>query len=607
MVKNNLVPWYLEVLVPRGFSGITRNLRIGSSFAYHSSFCTVVVASLEVLSVCICLSISLTRLVRQDYVDQTNQGRDDHKNIRGSLNIFYGLVFAQSISSYMLIPALGLRLDPLVRRVLSEYSLLGWGNVEVSYYTNKKLWAFISNSTIRQALEMDLVTFAMDMVRSDSTDDQLEGALLLDYIIRWEMNTKQLLVAGVHRSYRSTGKKYTGRALTSIRSSTETLEKVVSMLGLDVKSPVEEETRGHAASIVLELAPYVLMENFPAMPHLISSLLLSGCSATHDRDSVELTWYGVKILERLTDNQDNCRPVAEADVLLSKIVGLVKFRDEGETENNTRQDEIVEASLNVLQKLISTTGETGEALRSTISKNVEIVTNIRYILDQHDEQSILFLHSVKILSCLAMHETAREMIGGSCQIIRKLVSSIHPRPNDIGQDFNHGAELANTAMLALVLVSAGSENNKETILEEIDLEVVLESMLSDASMEKRSMVAHLFKHLRTYSGSLYANKLKKVVDGSLPKVLEAIKVEVQKLDDPELPDGQPSDVRGLRAEGAKLLESFIDLGLQICHSMEANDFDKALESANLTKYTYAQMDDTKRLQIPYRRFPGDNE
>uniref|UniRef100_J3L0K3 Uncharacterized protein n=1 Tax=Oryza brachyantha TaxID=4533 RepID=J3L0K3_ORYBR len=86
-------------------------------------------------------------------------------------------------------------------------------------------------------------------------------------------------------------------------------------------------------------------------------------------------------------------------------------------------------------------------------------------------------------------------------------------------------------------------------------------------MEKRSMVAHLFKHLRTYSGPLYANKLKEVVDGSLKKVLEAIKVEVQKLNNPEFPDGQTSH----------------------SHSMEANDFDRAVESANLTKDTYAQM------------------
>ena len=40
------------------------------------------------------MALSYKRLMKQDYVDQQYQGHDDHRNIRRSLNIFYGLVLA---------------------------------------------------------------------------------------------------------------------------------------------------------------------------------------------------------------------------------------------------------------------------------------------------------------------------------------------------------------------------------------------------------------------------------------------------------------------------------------------------------------------------------
>ncbi|KAF2950485.1 hypothetical protein DAI22_01g190700 [Oryza sativa Japonica Group] len=566
---------------------------------------------MEAAALVACIFISFRRLLKQDYVDPKDKVKDDHKNIRGSLNVFYGLALAHSMSYYILIVAFQFLVAPLVRLVHSSYKLHDWGMDAVSEYTAKKLWAFIRYN-VREALEMNLITFGKELARSDSIDDQLKGVRILDYIIRWEK--QHLSRAGVLDIYKI--EKYKGRVLTSIRASTETLERVVNMLGLNLKSLEEEETRGHAASIVLELAPYLLFENLPAMPQLIASLLTTGRErineGPHDINSVELTCYGVKILERLVENPDNRRSVADANVVLSKIVELLNFRDDckvpvpDETENRS-QEEIVEASLNVLHKLVSTTGETGEALRSTISKNSEIMSNIRKILYQHDNKnSSLSVHAVKILSCLAMHETAREVIGSSCQIVRKLVSSVLPRPMDIVQDGNNGSTVADSAAQALVLLSTGSEYNRATILDKINLEELV-GMLFDASMEQRIMIAHLLKHLRTYSGPGYGNQLKKVIDGSLPKLLEEIKVAVQKLDNPEFPDGQPShDLKELKAEEGKLLDSFIGLSSQICHSLQAIDFDKALQSANLTMDTYAQ-DGTERVQISYHRFPGDKK
>jgi len=45
--------------------------------------------------------LAVLRLSRQDYVDPADQSSSDHKSIKGSLNLFYGLVLAQGVSSFL--------------------------------------------------------------------------------------------------------------------------------------------------------------------------------------------------------------------------------------------------------------------------------------------------------------------------------------------------------------------------------------------------------------------------------------------------------------------------------------------------------------------------
>ena len=51
----------------------------------------------QIAAVATCIVLSFWRLKKQDYVDLQHKGAEDHRNIRWSLNIFYGLVFTQGI------------------------------------------------------------------------------------------------------------------------------------------------------------------------------------------------------------------------------------------------------------------------------------------------------------------------------------------------------------------------------------------------------------------------------------------------------------------------------------------------------------------------------
>ena len=88
------------------------------------------------------------------------------------------------------------------------------------------------------------------------------------------------------------------------------------MMGLDRE--VEQDTRGHAARILLELAPGLQVENFPGIFQSISSLLsarrtkTSGSSSNSTCASKELKLLGVDILDNLLTNPENCAEVKNA-------------------------------------------------------------------------------------------------------------------------------------------------------------------------------------------------------------------------------------------------------------------------------------------------------
>ncbi|KAI5004151.1 hypothetical protein ZWY2020_031394 [Hordeum vulgare] len=473
-----------------------------------------------------CTIMSSLRLKRQDYVDARNQEDDDHQNIKQSLNIFYALVLSQCILYFMT----GIVANPLKRMfaVCLKYKLGVWGILALSRYTQECLLKCTSGD-IREAVNMDL----------------LLGIRILDHLLRI--------------------KEHKAMVLTKIRSSLDTVEKAVYMLGL--KKEAEQDTRGHAA------------RSFPGIFQSISSLLI-----THKikisrsfRNSIcvskELTLLGVDILDELLTNPENRAEAKNAKNLLSKILDITNCQDE-KTLDSDIDKMIVENSLDVLRKLVSTAGETGEELRRQVSKNIHIIRNIRkFFIDYAESQPAMLAQAADILACLALNDSARKEIERSHLIIWKLISLL-AEESDEGQE---------SSMRVSVTESECRQSKRyiKAILSEIKLEDIqrIVSTLSDQSAEHRIMVAKFLQNLRGYQGAHYGDQLE-IINRALPKVLEAIKLALDKIEGISGP-GEPS--------GLASCSSFTGLCMQICTSGNAKQFTNALRHAKITDDMFVQM------------------
>ncbi|WVZ83349.1 hypothetical protein U9M48_030507 [Paspalum notatum var. saurae] len=540
-----------------------------------------------------CVVLAALRLIRQDYVDPADQSSSDHKSIRGSLNLFYGLVVAQAVSSFLSDTMLPVD----VQRVLNvsrTYQLGSSGGLIIKRYM-LDTYMKCSGGNVGEAMNMDLVSFAMEMARSNSVPDRLVGVRILDRILRVD--------------------KYRGLALMRLRASLDTVGNVVGMLGLKNRSREEENTRGHAANVVLELSPHLLVESFPSVLQMVSSLLdvkmTAAAAATTtmmvvaDRErraihlyfnrsinaSVELTWLGVKILRRIMDNPVNCKTVKNADgdqVIVSSIVDLTAVSDDNSAISwSPVAEEIVVEAVKVLHRLVRTTGDAGKELRCKVSENLHVVRNMRKILVHPKSHTELLTEAVGVLACLGLDVAGKEEIGRSSRIIRKLVSFLvaeTPTPS------NSSIELAKSAAEALLMLAVDSQRIAWRILEELKPEMMqqlVEMMLlssNNSSTELRATFAKLLGSLRVHSIPPEHAHHNRTIDSTLPQLLKAIKLEVEKLEAPVSAAqlGAHDNLEEWMTKQGALLENFVGLSVQICRSIQASEFGSALRNANLT-------------------------
>uniref|UniRef100_A0A8R7UV98 Uncharacterized protein n=1 Tax=Triticum urartu TaxID=4572 RepID=A0A8R7UV98_TRIUA len=468
-----------------------------TAFASGRSYCfgflySSLIGYVQLAALISCIVMSSLRLKRQDYVDAQNQEDDDHKNIRQSLNIFYALVLSQCILYFVS----AIVASPLKRMfvVCLKYKLGVWGFLAIARYLQECLLKCISGD-LREAVNMDLVSFAKQKLTSNALDDQLLGIRILDHLLRI--------------------KEHKAMVLTKIRSSLDTVEKAVYMLGL--KKEVEQDTRGHAARVLLEVAPDLQVESFPGIFQSISSLIIthkatiSGSFSNSIRVSTskELTLLGVDILNKLLTNPENCVEAKNAKNLLSKILDITNCWDEKTLDS----------------------GETGEELRCQVAKNIHTIRNIRkFFIDYAESQPAMLAQAADILACLALNDSARKEIERSHLIIWKLISLL-AEDSDEGQEsslrVSTGVKMS--AVEALVLLSAPINENAMlnavsgrsimAILSETKLQDMqrIVSTLFEESAEHRIMVARFLQNLRGYQGPHYGGQLE-IVNKALPKV-----------------------------------------------------------------------------------------
>ncbi|KAF0915888.1 hypothetical protein E2562_000533 [Oryza meyeriana var. granulata] len=523
------------------------------SFACSWHMCFACLPSLAVVLVQLAALATLValpsmRLSSQDYVDPEFRGHPDHSNVRRLLNIFYALVLAQGFSYLCQTINEGLYYG-IWKQVVSKYKLGLSGKAVLDRYCDDN-YNLCINGNVRDALNMDFLSYAMGLARSDSITDQLLGVRAIDDMLAEP--------------------RYRVLAPRRLLLSSETMNSLVRMLTFDGDGEI---IRGPAASVLLCLAPSLLARSIQGLIHFTSSLL-------HERKDgdMEYAWFGLSIIDKLMDNPDNHRfAVEEADNLIAKVVRLAttnldRRRHGDHRPNFPSEIVLLELSITVLDKLVAIGGEAGKVLKRDFA---ELLSNNNCtMIVEHGAPAI------RIIACCALDGMAREQFGNTPEIIRALLKasclllSAPQQPDD-----QAAAAAATAAANALVLLTTDCNSNVIVVLGEIDDREM--KQLVNNMLQRKSMAAKLLHNLRAYMGTdQYTDRphLMEVIDNALPKVLQAI-VGVNTLEErtQEEEKIQPaSNTRGdqdrfnVNEEG-KVFESFVGLAVQICVSKKLSD------------------------------------
>ncbi|KAJ6771039.1 ARMADILLO-TYPE FOLD PROTEIN-RELATED [Salix koriyanagi] len=266
--------------------------------------------------------------------------------------------------------------------------------------------------SIFDGLKMNMVTFAMDLLASNSPDEQLIGATILRQFV---MNPQ-----------------FSDDTLQNIGTNISVIDRLVEVLNW--KDPQEEDIRRSAAEILSKLAGKkqnsLRVAGIPGSLESISSLLQTSRSYSTTADEIgEKTvicdhahygfWtfnhLGLVILKKLARDHDNRGKIGNTRGLLPKIIDFTHVEERLLRDENVTPSQIltVKRSLQLVKILASTTGATGTNLRREISEIVFTISNIRDILRHGEKHPNLQKLGIEILTSLALEEDATERIGGT--------------------------------------------------------------------------------------------------------------------------------------------------------------------------------------------------
>ncbi|XP_020101324.1 uncharacterized protein LOC109719190 [Ananas comosus] len=519
---------------------------------------------LQLLSASACVSLSLMRLIEQDF-GAVRAGDTDKTNRKSALNIFYGLALAEALmflaeKAFWEYKASHQR---LLERVNAECQLGPSGMVSIKRFFYDA-YSRCVNGSIFDGLKMDLVAFAEQLLVSSSRDEQLIGARILISF--------------------ATSRPFADSTLRKIGTSTAVIERLIDMLNWKNANPAEEEIRRSAATIVSKLAGKkqnaLRLAGIPGAMESISSLLYTGRSvprpgeicgaavhaaaAAEDRascyDLSAFNLLGLLILKKLAHDHDNGDKMGNARGLLDRIIDFTSMGNNGlRTES---QIKAVKRSLQVVKMLASTTGHTGRALRQEISEIVFTVSNIREILRCGEQHMELQKLGIGILTSLAMDDEGRERIGSTGGMIRELLRIFFFRPTTPAPAPAPAPDKEENAVTteageALSMLALESRRNCERILKQTDVVERLVAALDEPAL--RIDASRILHNLCAYAGSQCYLRLRPVTHG-ITTVLNAIMVEK-----------------------SKLLEVSLGLTSQMCKFMSAEEFSGRLYKSGISE------------------------
>ncbi|KAG0496331.1 hypothetical protein HPP92_001022 [Vanilla planifolia] len=527
---------------------------------------------LQIFAAIACVAMSLLRLGQQDFDEGGGA------NEKSALNVFYSLALAEAVMFLLEKGYWSWRIEwgKLVERVCYDCDLDAIGMVSLRRFFYDA-YSKCVNGSVFDCLKMDLVTFAEDLLDSDSRDEQLIGATILRSFVNSE--------------------RFAGDTLRKIGSSTEVIERLTEMLNW--KDPTEEQIRRAAAEILSKLASKkqhaLRVAAIPGAMESIASLLYAGGGSTAgkpyeaspkavviDREDYEFSAFnllGLLILKRLARDHDNCWKIGNTRGLLARIIDLTaasatQLRDQLAPPSRVKT---VQRALHVVLILVSTTGGTGKILRREVSEIVYAVSNVRDLLQYGESHLKLQKLGVEILTSLAMDEEAREKIGATGGVLRLLLG-VFFRPR-VTEEIDG---VCNEAGEALAMLMLESRTNCERLLREGD-DVVRQLVDALHDTVLRVNAGRILRGLCAYSPPELSHRLRIVAD-AMPTLLKTIMEEKEK---------------------EKLLETSIGLALHILRLSNPKEPKDELRSAGFTDQQLAAkvVEILKRYDSPDSKVP----
>ncbi|KAL8515410.1 hypothetical protein ACS0TY_014203 [Phlomoides rotata] len=474
---------------------------------------------LQLASATACVVLSLIKLVLRNFGD-AEKDNSDKKNRGSALIIFYSCALAEALL-FLLEKAYWewkVSVEKLLESVNKECEFGDSGLISIRRFFYDAYSKCI-NGSIFDGLKMDMVSFAMELLDSNSPDEQLIGARIL-------------------RKF-ATNSRFSQDTLQKIGINLLVMERLVEMLNW--KDPEEEEIRFSAAEILSKLVGNkqnsLRIAGIPGALESISMLLHmsrsngGACDEICDRkliidnenySSWSFNQTGLQILKKLARDHDICGKIGNTKGLLPKIIDFI-HADERLLRHPTAtpsQVVTVKRSLQVLKMLSSTSGSSGKQLRKEISEIVFTISYIRDILKYGDKQTELQILGIEVLTSLAIEQEATERIGGTGGVLKVLFGIFL---NDgIPENRGHVRVAAGEALAMLVLES---KNTCRLILK-LGLNERLVNALKVPLL--RVNAARILRNLCAYSGEDCYEKLHGLVVAS-PIILEAIMKEENKL------------------------------------------------------------------------------
>jgi len=370
------------------------------------------------------VALSSYKLVMHNYGD-VQDGDLDKRNRQAALSIFYSLALAEALlflaeKAYW---EWEVSVCHLLENVTREcgFGVTGMVSIKRFFYD---AYSKSVNGSIFDGVKMDMVSFAMDLLGSNCSDEQLIGARIL----------RQFAV----------NERFAEDTLEKIGINLPVIERLVEMLNW--KDLQEEEIRRSAAEILSKLAGKkqnsLRVAGISGAMESISSLLQNTRSLGEAPDEIgekklfhdhhlhydfwRFNNLGLLILKKLSRDHDNCGKIGNTRGLLPKIIDFTH------TDATLLKDEnadmvlsrvlTVKRSLQLVKMLVSTSGNTGKCLRREISEIVFTISNLRDVLRHGVRYPKLQKLGIEILSFLALETDGRERIAVTGGVLKELFS-----------------------------------------------------------------------------------------------------------------------------------------------------------------------------------------